>query len=351
MGILSALRLTKSVASSSLVAPSAQRGIRSPWTQGQLSQVVFADVFGLDTLLVSRAEAMKVPSVAKARHTLVGAMAGMPLRALAGETLLENQPTWLYRTNGAISPWHRMAWTIDDLLFGDWSLWAAARGADNALLDTERIPLEWWRFTAEGGVEVLNPHTGTFYEPPASELILIPGPGACLLENAATTIRAARSLETAWAGRIKNPIPASELHQVTDDVLTDEEITDLIDTYCDARNDPNGTVVYTPNSIELRTHGESSADMFTEARNAVRLDVANFTGLPGAALDGALATASLTYVTQDGKRSELADSIDLWTGAIEARLSQDDCVPRGQRVRFDKGNSFTPSPTGPTVED
>lgn len=350
MGILSALRLTKSLTTSSLAAPTG-RGIRSPWTDGQLQQIVWSDIFGTQTALVTRAEAMKVPSVAKARHTLVGAIAGLPLRAMKGDAVVSPQPTWLYRTDGAISPWHRMAWIVDDLMFGDWSLLAVARGLDGAILAGERVPVEWWRFGGTTGIEVLNPTIGEYSEVNPSEVILIPGPGACLLENAATTIRAARSLETAWAGRIKNPIPTTELHQVTEDNLTEEEVHELIETYCQARTDPNGTVLYTPSAIELRTHGESSADMFTEARNAVRLDVANFTGLPGAALDGALATASLTYVTQDGKRSELADSVDLFTGSIEARLSQDDCVPRGTRVRFDKTNAFTPSPTGPEIED
>jgi len=43
----------------------------------------------------------------------------------------------------------------------------------------------------------------------------------------------------------------------------------------------------------------------------------------------------------------------MWFEPIEARLSQDDVVPRGQRVRFDRGDiaAPTPSPTGPTVED
>lgn len=351
MGIFSALRKTKAVAAPVHGTPSAQRGIRSPWTQGQLQQIVWADILGTDVNLVTRTEAMKVPSVAKARHALVGAIAGMPLRALTGPALTPSQPSWLYRTDGVMSPWHRMAWTIDDLIFGGWSLWAVSRGADNAILAAERVPVEWWRFTAEGQIEVHNPATGTFTEALPSEVILIPGPGEGLLENAATTIRAARSLETAWTGRVRNPIPAMELHQVTDDVLSKTEIEELIEEYCVARTDPNGAVVYTPMAIELRPHGEAAQDMFTEARNAVRLDVANFTGLPGAALDGALATASLTYVTQDGKRSEFADSVDLWTGPIAARFSQDDCVPRGTRVRFDTTNAFTPSPTGPTVED
>lgn len=356
MGILSALRLTKQVegftaSATGLVSglPSGTTAIRSPWTEGQLQQIVWSDILGVQASTPNRAEAMTVPAVAKARQVLAGTIARLPLRAMRSGDVLpaEEQPSWLYRTDGPTSPWHRMAWTVDDLIFRGWSLWAVERGTDRAILNAVRVPPEWWKFDADGHIEIHGTRV------PNDQVILIPGPSEGLLDFAATTIRAARSLELAWAGRIRNPIPAMELHQTTQDTLTDEEAKGLVDAYSKARLDPNGAVVYTPFDVELRPHGTATADMFIEARNAVRLDVANFTGLPGAALDGSLSTASLTYVTQDGKRSELAEAVQLWTGPIEARLSQDDVVPRGQRVRFDTSDLTTvaPSPTGPTVED
>lgn len=326
-----------------------QVGIRSPWTEGALTAVVWADILGVDAVPVSRAEAMKVPAVVKARQILAGSIARLPLRALIGADELDaaDQPSWLYRTDGPTSPWHRMAWTVDDLMFYGWSLWAVKRGAADVILTAARVPIERWKFDRDGSVLVDDRPAS------AGQYILIPGPAEGLLAHGATTIRSARSLELAWAGRIRNPIPTTELHQATPDPLTDDEIDQLVKDYSEARLDANGAVVFTPHEIELKTHGESTADMFIEARNAVRLDVANFTGLPGAALDGSLSTASLTYVTQDGKRSELAEATQLWTGPIEARLSQDDVVPRGWRVRFDASDltTTTPSPTGPTVED
>lgn len=294
---------------------------------------------------------MRVPSVAKARHILVSTIAAMPLRSMGIDGLLAVQPSWLYRTDGIVSPWQRMAWTVDDLIFNDWSLWAVGRDAGGRIASAERIPPEWWNFTPEGGIEVSNPVTNDYYQPTPDEVVLIPGPGAQLLDNAAGTIRAALDTERAWAGRIKSPIPAMEIHQTTDDQLTEDEVADLVKNYARSRQDPLGAIAFTPHNVEMRPHGVGSTDMFESARNAVRLDVANFTGLPGAALDGALSTASLTYVTTDGKRTELADAVDLWTAPIESRLSQDDCVPRGTRVRFDKTNSFLPNPTGIETED
>lgn len=324
-------------------------GIRSPWAQGQLSSIVWADIFDSELLPITRAEAIQVPSVAKARHLLVTYLAGVPLRALRGPDVLpaEAQPPFLYRTSGVSTPWHRMAWTIDDLLFDGWALWAVTRGADGTILDAVRVPPEDWKISEDNTVEVNGA--------PVREdsVILFAGPHEGLLNIAAPTIRAARNVERAWAGRVRNPVPVVELHQVSDDHLTPEEADKLVEDYCDARQDPNGAVVFTPIDVELRVHGDAAGSQLVEARNAVRLDVANFTGLPAAALDGSLSTASLTYTTQEGARTELADMLRMWLEPIEARLSQDDVVPRGQRVRFDRTDlaSPTPAPTGPTVED
>jgi len=283
--------------------PGVARGIRSPFTEGTLTKLVWADLLDTELLPVTRAEAMTVPSVVKARHLLVTHLAGVPLRALRGTEVLptDDQPTFLYRTSGASTPWHRMAWTVDDLLFYGWALWRVVRGADGAILDATRVPPEWWRITPDNDIEL----QGETIRDPRS-VVLFAGPSEGLLEYAARTIRGARNIEQAWAGRVRNPVPVVELHQVTDDELTDGEIDAFIDGYVKARQDPNGAVVYTPNSVELRVHGDPSGSQMVEARNAIRLDVANLTGLPAEALDGSLSTASLTYTTQEGTRSELA---------------------------------------------
>jgi hypothetical protein len=328
--------------------PGQPRAIRSPWTTTELQQVVWADVLGVEYLPVTRAEAMTVPSVVKARQLIVGQLASLPLVALNRDGILPDaqQPTWLYRTStGAETPWHRTAWTLDDLLFYGWSCWQVTPGADTFPIDGRRIPYGTWKIDAAGFVVWAG---GPLAEQPIPNARLFAGPSEGLLTMASRTIRAARNAEIAWAGRVKNPIPVTELHETERDQLTDDEIDELIDDYSKARQDPNGAVTFTPFDIELRVHGEASVDMLVEARNAVRLDVANFTGLPAAALDGSLSTASLTYSTQEGKRTELAEGLGLWANPFEARLSQDDFVPRGQRVRFNAEQSLTltPSPTG-----
>ncbi len=71
-------------------------------------------------------------------------------------------------------------------------------------------------------------------------------------------------------------------------------------------------------------------------------------------MDASLSTASLTYSTQEGQRNEFADfTLPYWMEPIQQRLSLDDVVPSGIRIRFDMSDLFTttPSPTSPPAED
>src|SRR5690606_19684720 len=94
------------------------------------------------------------------------------------------------------------------------------------------------------------------------------------------------------------------------------------------------------------------SQMFIEGRNAVRLDFANLTNIPASLLDGSTATASLTYTTAEGQKSSFHEqSLRYWSAPIEHRLSMDDVVPRGQRVRFDISYTTQVPPTGEPGED
>lgn len=350
VGIRSAFRLAKAAAELSPVVgrPVSRVGIRSPWSSTQLSNVVLADIFGEDAMPITRAMAMTVPPVAKARHLICSPLARQPLRAYRGTTPLPTQPAWLYRTNTQTHPNIRMLWTLDDLLFGGWSLWAVERGVNGDILDAVRVAPELWSFGTDGQVEVGNT------TPEADEVILFSGPFEGLLESAAPTIRAARDLERAWHARARSPIPLIDLHRTTDDEMDPDEVEAMIDDWASARLDPHGAIGSTPSTVEVNALGQADPQMFIEARNAMRLDIANHTGLPASLLDGSMSTASLTYSTTEGRRSDFQDySLVMWQDPIEARLSMDDVTPRGTRIAFDLTDLTTlpQSGTGPARED
>ncbi|WP_341999384.1 phage portal protein [Microbacterium sp. LWH7-1.2] len=304
----------------------------------QMSRLAWSEFYAGEIGELSREGALQIPAIKKARNILVTSIAGAPLRQYRGETEIERD--WLHNSASGISPWHRMAATVDDLIFYDWACWAVSRHSDGTILDALRIPYERWAIDDLTGAVTVDGNVVS-----AEEVIVFPGAGdGGLLATGAQTIKGYKALERAWIGRAQNPIPLVELHQTTDDPLTDgdeqeeeDEIGRLVDEWAAARLSPNGAVGYTPHNIEVKVHGNVSADLFEQGRNAAVLDVARTTGVPASLLDGAQTNASLTYVTTEGKRSEFdALSLPQWRDPIEARLSLDDVAPRGEVIRFDR---------------
>lgn len=345
MGLLNILRWP---ARPDFLAGPVGAAISSPWSTGQLNSIVWSDIFGdLENLPLTRAETMSIPAVSKGRNLLVATISGLPLRALDANGLLVKQPTWMYRTDGQVSPWHRMCWTIDDLIFFGCSIWLVERDSEGFVRDADRCPPERWKVT-NGQILVDDKPVD------ASQVIYIPGPHEGLLSLASRTLRGARDQEAAWVGRARNPVPLIELHMTDDSNLTQDEVKDFVEAWGKARRAVDGAIGFTPQGLEIRTHGDLQADLMTEGRNSVRIDVGSFLGIPAALMDSSLAQASLTYVTTAGNRSQFIDyTLPMWTEPIQQRLSMDDVVPRGQRVRFDLTDLTGPAPaaTGAPVED
>lgn len=324
-------------------------GIVSPWSEGELNKFVWADVFGLDAAKVTRKEALSVPAVAASRHRIVQ-LADRPLLALAGDADVTKKHTWLYRTDTAVTPWMRLAATFDDWIFYGESLWVVERGAKQEgsaygpILDAVHVPFDRWEVNEAREILVDK-------APVAAESVLyFPGPFEGLLNVAPETIRAAKALERAWASRVRNPTPTVILEEKEDGTVSKKEATAYTTAVAKALRDPDGAVFYVPFKINLRLESGAGIDVLEGARNAARIDVANFLNLNASALDGAKPQSSLTYETQETETQELQDRLAFWTAPLEHRLSMDDVVPRGTRVRFDFATT-TPAQTGTPTED
>lgn len=322
------------------------------WTSGpQLNAIVWADIFGTDTLPLTRAGAMAVPAVAKMRHLLCGIVAGLPLVDKIVDDLAPNQPGWMQRTDGTLSPWHRMLWTVDDCLFFGWSLWAGKRGAatdGNPLLECARVPYDEWEIDPDGFIKVQGSTVR------ADQAILIPGPHGGLLNDSSTIIRLAADNLQAAANAARNPNPNVNLHYTGDDPMQDTDRDALIKIWADARRGLNGGVGFTNKWVEASVMGSHLDKLLIEGRNADAVDVARAGGVPASSLDANSAGASLTYETAEGRNQQLVDyGAQLYMDAIAARLSQDDCVPRGHRTAFDltQFTTLTPNPTGAPTSD
>jgi len=328
--------------------------LRSPYIseESTLSQLILGDVFGADiadALPLDRSTAITIPAVSKARNLLVSTISQFPLVALKGDTRVADQPAWLYRTNNNVSPYERMCWTVDDLIFYGVSLWWTTRGSEGQITNAEWVPPREW--------EITNGHIMVDEQPVDDlDVILFNAPFEGLLNVGTRTLRGARDVELAWTARIKNPINITEL-RVTDDTNLDQDEVDKWEAAWLAKHQAGKpSFGVTPPGTELVTHGAENGDasMFLESRNAVRTDVGSFLNVRASMLDGTSSIDSLTYTTKEGERNSFYEfDLPFWVNPIESALSQDKCVPRGTRVRFDKYELYapTPTPTGAPTED
>lgn len=326
--------------------------IASPWSTSNLQRIVAEDVFGTAIPLNTRSAAMRIPAVARARNLVVSTICRLPMRAMRGaeQLTLEETPTWLYRTNQATSPQHRLAWTVDDLIFYGWSCWFRVNDATTRFpLGFTRVNVGDWSINADNRVEI----HGVVQRD--EDVCLIPGLHEGLLSYGVDALQDARTLYSIVRTRLQNPVPQVDLHQVDGDPMTETEIDALIDRWALARRGANGGVSYSNKSIEPKEMGAGGdGQLLIEARNAASLDMARIVGVAAGRIDATSPKASLNYETTTGRNQEFVDfDLALYMTPIAARLSLDDVMPRGQRVVFDLAD-FTeaaPSVTGPALED
>lgn len=351
VGIRNALKLQ--AASNVIPFPVAQ--IASPFVPypSHLQAIVWADIFGADAML-TRDTAMRVPAVARARHLICPTIASFPLKAFRLRAELDPGPSWITNA-GAMSPWHRMLWTVDDLIFGGWSLWAVTRGADNFPVSAERVPTELWQFAADGrGIEIADGPDSIMRPAGASEVVLIPGPHEGIITFGGDAIRQASALADRTKQAAEQPHAQVELHYTGDAELTQPQIDALVENYARARRGEFGGVGFTNKWTELKEHGAAAEHLLVEGRNAAAVEVARTVGIPASMIDAVTASAGLEYNTGETRNAQFIDyGLNAYMGAITARLSMDDVVPRGQSVRMDTAEwrNSLPTPTGPVTED
>jgi phage portal protein BeeE len=286
---------------------------------------------GSDMVPPTRSEAMSVPAMARARH-IITLPARLPITITPGDyraTALIEQPDPT-RTRMAV-----LAATIDDLLFDGVSLWRVTqryarvgallgrpRHAEHIIPDRRTYDPEHKRWLIDD-------------KPVADvDLVWFEGPHTGVLSFGGRALRSAVALERAYRKTAENPAAAWELHQTSDDELTDPEIDDLVDGAAAAVRKRG--VLYTNSATQLNMHEASSENLLISGRTAAAIDVARMTGLPSPVLDAYAEGSSANYANVQARLKEARDiGVDAYAAAITARLSLDDVLPRGVACSFD----------------
>ena len=313
-----------------------------------LEPVVFADIMGVTPSTIDRSTAIRIPSLSRARLLIVSTIPRLPLITTdaAGDEI--DTPAWLTASSGSVTPFHRMLWTIDDLFFYGWSLWAVDRDPDGHVTDAARLDYSRWAIDSDGTVIVDG-------KPAKSdEVLLFPGVNEGILTFGADTLLEAANIARAIQKAADTPAANIELHQTNDAQLSREAVRELIADWARARRGENGGVAYTSSGIEVREHGAAKEHLLIQGRNAVAVDVARHAGIPAAMIDATLSGASITYQNTAARMTELvAFGLAPLMAAVSARLSQDDVTPPGVSIEFDATSvveKLRPAPTDADVD-
>jgi HK97 family phage portal protein len=288
----------------------------------------------------TRALAMSVPSVARARGIICGTVGSLPLTTfnrITGEYVdphrVINQP------DPRVAGFVIYCWLAEDIwLYGAGygqvlEMYSATDGGrvrawtrvspDRVTVDTDFLNTTINGYKVDGKSVPLQG---------VGSLIRFDGPDEGLLHRAGKTIAAAVYLENAAVNYAKEPSPMMVLKSNGTN-LTAERISSLLSAWKTARQSRN--TAFLNADIDLQQFGFDPKTMqLAEARQYVALELARACGIPAYFLSAE--TTSLTYSNAVSERRSLVDfSLRPILKSVEERLSLPDFVPNPVMVRFD----------------
>lgn len=325
--------------------------LASPYSGDHLAQAIVSDYFGqLPGENVDRTVARRVPEVKRALSAHQALVTKLRFEKYAAGTptaRAEEQPFWVSSCDyPGMSRWLAYKQLTEELYFEGFAVVGCWLDTEGLVYDWITIPRNLWNIDSATQSVVIDPSV-----PPAYRMraVVVPLGSAGLMVDGIDSIRQARKIEIARQRRLDSPPAATELH-ITDtsyDGSTREEQQELIDNYKAGRN--KSSISVTPSYIEVKERGTTGTlDLFEEAKNSVRIDLAMHTGVPlnfvGASKEGG-SGGNLQYQNVNGESGEL------WTFgsaeyaiAIAAALSADVVVGEGAEVRADASAFAVPVP-------
>ena len=300
---------------------------------------------------ISRAEAMQVTAVLRARNLICASLGALPIRVYATDNSIPANAQYLMpNPDPEIGQSVVIANTIEDLMFEGVAWWrvtafgwhgypVAARwiphesvlvAPTKSVLPSQlRIsPDEPFPAPSDGGRVYIDG-----YPVPDDEVIRFDSPNPPLLRHAARAIRTCLLLDQTTALYADDPQPLNYFKPVDGaDPRTDDEIQDLLDDWQSKRKTRATGYLegvdlisggYTPEQLQL-----------ADARQHAVLEIARATGVDPE--DLGVSTTSRTYANQEQReQARINYTLMPYIAAIQDRLSLRDVLPRGYEARFD----------------
>lgn len=306
-------------------------GYASGWSDNShLADIALADFLGFaeDYVLVNRATAMQISTIAAGRNTIAGIGGRLPLYAEQGGIRAPQQPALLSQPERGIPRTTSMQWLYDSLLFYPHAWWhVIERDFYKWPTKVERVEQSEARLDDKGRLIAIGNR-----DVKPEDVIRFDSPlGAGLLIDGANRIKRAYAIEAAAALAEDNPVPTVELHNEGAD-LNDTEREVLLTAWSAARRKRG--VAYTPKNLKAIAHGQQTEQLLIAGRKQLNLDLVRQMNLPAWAASNAVEGATMTYDNRQLRNWELIDiTLGGYFAAITGRLSMPDVTPRGWEVK------------------
>lgn len=313
----------------------------APYNYQQYAQPF--DYFGLSS--ISRADAMKVSSVARARNIMCSTIGSLPLE-VRRESNNSKVPTppFIRQPDPRMTGQSVYTFLAEDLLFtGQGYLRILELGTDGRPLSAEWISTSRVTRTldAEGfNVRYYSVDGTVVPQNGLGSLIPFTGYDEGLLVRAGITIQTALALEKAVKRFADEPTPNVVLKSNLP--MPAERVTALLNSWKEARQ-TRGTA-FVNDTIDFQSIGFSPEQLtLNQARQYMASEIARACNIPEYYL-GANAGGSMTYSNVTAERRSLIDlSLRPLMTCITQRLSENDITPRGSIVKYNLEEFYSPS--------
>jgi HK97 family phage portal protein len=294
-------------------------------------------------ILVTRQQALQVPSIKRCRDLICGTIASIPLeyyKKSTGEKIAA--PRWVEQPSKAQPRFETMYFTLDSLLMYGVAYWIIT---ETYLEDGRMANAEW---VANSRVTFVtdpdNSYVTQYYLD--GKPLPMAGLGSLItfqkdegiLAVGGSTIKAALDVQKSAAIAAATPMASGILKNTGAD-LPPAEVSGLLAAW--KRSRQNNSTAYLTSTLEFQGTQFSPKDMlYNEAIQNLATECARLCSVDPYYVSASQNT-TMTYANvQDERKQMVAFTLQPYVSAVEARLSMDDISTTGHYVKFALDDSF-----------
>ena len=294
-------------------------------------------------ILVTRQQALQVPSIKRCRDLICGTIASIPLeyyKKSTGEHIAA--PRWVEQPSKAQPRFETMYFTLDSLLMFGVAYWQITETylEDNRMANAEWVSNSRVTFVTDS----TNSYVTEYYLD--GKPLPMSGVGSLItfqkdegiLAVGGSTIKAALDVQKAAAIAAATPMASGILKNTGAD-LPANEVSGLLAAW--KRSRQNNSTAYLTSTLEFQGTQFSPKDMlYNEAIQNLATECARLCSVDPYYVSASQNT-TMTYANvQDERKQMVAFTLQPYVSAIESRLSLDDISTTGHYVKFALDDSF-----------